>query len=81
MGKHRTHANVDRLAATIRERRRNIGQSRRALSEVSEVSESTIVRIESGVRVRPAKLMRVALALSAFEACSAPKAKLEERRR
>jgi DNA-binding XRE family transcriptional regulator len=63
---------LDRLALAIQGQRLDLGLSRRTLAACSEVSEATIVRIEAGVRVRPANLIRVALALTALELYGAP---------
>ena len=64
---------LDRLALAVPEQRHDLELSRRALSECSGVSQATIQRIEAGVRVRPANLVRVALALTALELYSEPK--------
>lgn len=65
---------IDRLALAVPGQRRDLGISRRELAECAEVSEATIVRIEAGVRVRPANVVRVALVMAALDLYAAPEA-------
>ncbi len=76
MKKRSTH--IDRVALALRDRRRDMGISRRELAECAGVSPATIVRLEEGTRVRPSSVTRVAVAMAAFELyASAPKAEAE----
>ena len=70
--KRNTH--IDQVAIAMRDRRHNLGISRRELAECSEVSPATIERLEAGIRVTPSNVVRIAGALAVFELyASAPK--------
>lgn len=64
---------IARIALAIQEQRHDLELSRRELAECAEVSEATVQRIERGVKVRSANLIRVAAALTTIELYSEPK--------
>lgn len=58
---------IGRVASAIPETRAELGLSMRQLEQLSGVNRGTISRLEHGSRVRPATLMRLAVALTIAE--------------